>query len=211
MIRATAVDKGSDASYHAPLFPLAELGRWPRPNGMNLPNSLTALRILLIPVFVGFLIYEQAERALIILIVAGITDALDGAIARITNQRTQLGEVLDPLADKLLMVSGFVTLSIMHKVPSWTAIVVVSRDLILIMGTVVARLTDSPLNITPTVLGKSTTALQLLYLVLVLVVWARGHDLVVLHPLLFAMVAVTLSSGLHYLYRGFLRSAARQP
>lgn len=177
---------------------------------MNLPNSLTALRILLIPVFVGFLIYEQAERALIVLVVAGITDALDGAIARITNQRTQLGEVLDPLADKLLMVSGFVTLAIMHKVPSWTAIVVVSRDLILIMGTVVARLTDSPLNITPTVLGKSTTALQLLYLVLVLVVWARGHDLVLLHPLLFLMVAVTLSSGLHYLYRGFLRSAARQ-
>jgi cardiolipin synthase len=77
--------------------------------------------------------------------------------------------------------------------------------LILIIGTVVARLTDSPLNIMPTTLGKGTTAFQLLYLVLVLFVWARGHDVALLHPLLYLMVAVTLSSGLHYLYRGFLR------
>ncbi len=177
---------------------------------MNLPNSLTALRILLIPVFVGFLVYEQADRALIVLVAAGITDALDGAIARVTDQRTPLGEVLDPLADKLLLVSGFITLSVLHMVPSWVAIVVVSRDLILIIGTMVARLTDSPLNITPTVLGKSTTALQLLYLVLVLLAASGGYDVALLHPLLFLMVVVTLSSGFHYLYRGFLRASARE-
>lgn len=176
---------------------------------MNLPNSLTALRILLIPVMVGFLVYEQPDRALIVLLVAGITDALDGAVARFTNQRTRLGEILDPLADKLLLVSAFVTLSALHLVPSWVAIVVVSRDLILIIGTMVARFTDSPLDITPTVLGKSTTAVQLLYLLLVLLAAARGYDPGLLHPLLFLLVLVTISSGFHYLYRGFLRGSTR--
>ncbi|GKS57177.1 CDP-diacylglycerol--glycerol-3-phosphate 3-phosphatidyltransferase [Nitrospira sp.] len=177
---------------------------------MNLPNSLTALRILMIPVFVGLLVYDQPDRALIVLVLAGITDALDGAIARVTNQRTPLGEVLDPLADKLLLVAGFVTLSVLHMVPSWVAIVVVSRDLILIIGTMVARLTDSPLDIKPTILGKGTTALQLLYLVLVLLVASGGYDIAYLNPLLFLMVLVTLSSGFHYLYRGFLRGGTRE-
>ncbi|MFO0774604.1 MAG: CDP-alcohol phosphatidyltransferase family protein [Nitrospiraceae bacterium] len=177
---------------------------------MNLPNSLTTLRILLIPVLVGFLVYDQPDRALIILLIAGATDALDGAVARFTNQRTRLGEILDPLADKLLLVSSFVTLSALHYVPGWVAIVVVSRDLILIIGTMVARFTDSPLDITPTVLGKSTTAVQLLYLLLVLLAAARGYDTGLLHPLLYIMVAVTLSSGLHYLHRGFLRGTSRQ-
>lgn len=176
---------------------------------MNLPNSLTALRILLIPVIVGFLVYEQADRALIVLLIAGATDALDGAVARFTNQRTRLGEILDPLADKLLLVSSFVTLSVLHLVPSWVAIVVVSRDLILIIGTMVARFTESPLDISPTVLGKSTTAVQLLYLLLVLLASANGRDTGMLHPLLFLLVVVTLSSGLHYLYRGFLCASSR--
>lgn len=170
---------------------------------MNLPNSLTILRILLIPVFLGFLIYERYEYSLAVLVLAGLTDGLDGTIARVANQRTRLGAYLDPLADKLLLTSGFVTLSVLHLVPSWIAIVVVSRDMMLMTGTLLARLTESHLDISPTLLGKGTTLFQLSYLILVVVLTSRQMDLRLLQPLLYLMVCLTIMSGFHYLYRGF--------
>lgn len=179
-------------------------------DAMNVPNSLTIFRILLVPVFVGFLVYERYEYSLVVLLVAGLTDGLDGTIARFANQRTQLGTYLDPLADKLLLTTGFVTLSVLHLVPSWIAILVVSRDMILLTGTLLARLTESPVDITPTLLGKGTTLFQLLYLVLVVVLTSRQMDLRLLHPLVYLMVALTLTSGLHYLYRGFTHLNARE-
>src|SRR2546428_11469794 len=133
---------------------------------MNLPNSLTVLRIILIPFFVGFLIYGHYGLALLTLIVAGITDILDGVIARMANQRTKLGAYLDPLADKLLLTSAFVTLSILHLVPIWVAIIVLSRDLIIVAGTLLLHMTQTPLEVAPTALGKGTTLAQLSYLVL---------------------------------------------
>lgn len=169
---------------------------------MNLPNSLTILRILLIPVFIGFLLYERYEYSLAVLLLAGLTDGLDGTIARVANQRTRLGAYLDPLADKLLLTSGFVTLSVLHLVPSWIAIVVVSRDMILMTGTLLARLTESHLDISPTLLGKGTTLVQLSYLILVVVLTSRQMDLRLIQPLLYLMVCVTVMSGFHYLYRG---------
>ncbi len=169
---------------------------------MNLPNSLTILRILLIPVFIGFLLYERYEYSLAVLLLAGLTDGLDGTIARVANQRTRLGAYLDPLADKLLLTSGFVTLSVLHLVPSWIAIVVVSRDMMLMTGTVLARLTESQLDISPTLLGKGTTLVQLSYLILVVVLTSRQMDLRLIQPLLYLMVCVTVMSGFHYLYRG---------
>ena len=172
---------------------------------MNLPNSLTILRILLIPVFIGFLLYERYEYSLAVLLLAGLTDGLDGTIARVANQRTRLGAYLDPLADKLLLTSGFVTLSVLHLVPSWIAIVVVSRDMMLMTGTLLARLTESQLDISPTLLGKGTTLVQLSYLILVVVLTSRQMDLRLVQPLLYLMVCVTVMSGFHYLYRGFTR------
>lgn len=175
---------------------------------MNIPNSLTILRILLIPVYVGLLVYEQFDQAMIVLLVAGITDALDGTIARASNQRTRLGAFLDPLADKLLLTSGFVTLSAIHLIPSWVTIVVVSRDAMLLLGTAVAQLTEFPIDITPTFLGKGTTFLQLSYVLLVILLSAQQMSLDVLNPLLICMVAFTISSGLHYLYRGYLKTGS---
>jgi len=169
---------------------------------MNLPNSLTILRILLIPVFIGFLLYERYEYSLAVLLLAGLTDGLDGTIARVANQRTRLGAYLDPLADKLLLTSGFVTLSVLHLVPSWIAIVVVSRDMMLMTGTLLARLTESQLDISPTLLGKGTTLVQFSYLILVVVLTSRQMDLRLIQPLLYLMVCVTVMSGFHYLYRG---------
>lgn len=169
---------------------------------MNLPNSLTVFRIILIPFFVGFLIYGRYGSALLALIVAGITDILDGVIARMANQRTKLGAHLDPLADKLLLTSAFVTLSILHVVPIWAAIIVLSRDLIIVAGTLLLYVTETPLEIVPTVLGKATTLAQLLYLTLVLVFiylqWTKDS----LVPLLMVMLVLTVVSGLQYVYRG---------
>jgi cardiolipin synthase (CMP-forming) len=173
---------------------------------MNIPNSLTILRILLIPVFVGLMTYRQYGYALAALLCAGVTDALDGLVARMTNQQTKLGEILDPLADKLLLTSSFLTLAVLHLVPSWVVILVVSRDLILMLGTVVAHVTNIPLNITPTLLGKGTTLCQLAYVVLVVTMIWRGMKIGGLLPLLVVMVAFTLGSGLHYLYRGYRRT-----
>jgi cardiolipin synthase len=175
---------------------------------MNVPNSLTILRILLIPVYVGLLIYEQYDYALMVLFVAGITDGLDGTIARVANQRTQLGAILDPLADKLLLTAGFITLSVMHLIPLWVTIVVVSRDLILMLGTVVAQFTATQVDISPTILGKGTTVIQLTTLVLVVFMASRHIDLSIMQPLLYVMSIVTLSSGLHYLYRGYAHATA---
>ncbi len=175
---------------------------------MNIPNSLTILRILLIPVYVGLLIYERFDQAMIVLLVAGITDALDGTIARASNQRTRLGAFLDPLADKLLLTSGFITLSIIHVIPSWVTIVVVSRDAMLLLGTAVAQLTESPINISPTFLGKGTTFLQLAYVLLVIFFSARNMNLELLNSLLIGMIVFTVCSGLHYLYRGYLSTGA---
>ncbi|MEW6543526.1 MAG: CDP-alcohol phosphatidyltransferase family protein [Nitrospirota bacterium] len=175
---------------------------------MNIPNSLTILRILLIPVFVGFLIYERYGSALAVLLLAGLTDSLDGTIARVANQRTKLGAYLDPLADKLLLTTGFMTLAVLHLVPSWIAILVVSRDMILMTGTLLARLTESRVDISPTVLGKGTTLFQLSYLVLVVLLTSRRMDLALIQPVLYLMVALTVLSGFHYLYRGYMHVSA---
>jgi len=175
---------------------------------MNIPNSLTILRILLIPCFIGLLVYGRFTQALIVLLVAGLTDALDGAIARLRNQHTRLGAVLDPLADKLLLTSGFITLSIIHLIPLWVTILVVSRDVILMLGTAVAHFADSHVDISPTFLGKGTTFLQLAYVVTVVFLSSRHIDLSIMLPLLVGMVSFTLLSGLHYLYRGFRHTSA---
>jgi cardiolipin synthase (CMP-forming) len=178
---------------------------------MNIPNSLTILRILLIPVYIGFMTYGQFGYALLSLLLAGFTDAIDGPIARKLDQRTKLGTFLDPLADKLLLTSGFISLSTLHLVPSWLAILVVSRDIILLLGTAVAHLTNSPIDITPTFWGKGTTLLQLTYVLLVVLMTWKGHAVAILTPLVVAMVAFTLASGLHYLYRGYRYTSAAPP
>jgi len=169
---------------------------------INLPNSLTVLRILLVPVFVGFLLYEYFDYALVTLLVAAVTDGLDGAIARITDQRTRLGEYLDPLADKLLLMSAMVTLSVLHFIPVWAVILVVSRDAILLTGTILANLTEIDIDIAPTWLGKGTTLAQICYLIIV-ILFATGRvsaEGVILF--LAIMVILTPGSGVLYLFRG---------
>lgn len=169
---------------------------------LNIPNSLTILRILLIPVIVGFLVYGHYDYALITLIVAMITDALDGTIARLANQKTQFGAYLDPLADKLLLMTTFITFSLLSLVPVWSVIVVVSRDAILLTGTLLSHVTDTKIDASPSVLGKATTLFQSAYIILVLIFSSRQFDPELLTPLLYTMCILTVASGLHYIMRG---------
>ena len=172
---------------------------------INLPNSLTVLRILFVPVFVGFLLYEYYDYALVTLLVAAVTDGLDGAIARITDQRTRLGEYLDPLADKLLLMSAIVTLSVLHFIPIWAVILVVSRDAILLTGTILANLTEIDIDITPTWLGKGATFAQICYVIIVLLFATGRVPSASIIPFLTVMVILTTGSGVHYLFRGIQR------
>jgi len=169
---------------------------------INLPNSLTILRILLVPVFVGLLLYEHYDIALLTLLIAALTDILDGMIARITDQRTLLGEYLDPLADKLLLMSAIITLSVLHFIPIWAVIVVVSRDAILLTGTLVANLTETNIDISPTILGKGTTFAQICYIIATMLSVTGRVSLALVEPFLWVMVALTVGSGMHYLLRG---------
>ena len=99
----------------------------------------------------------------------------------------------------------------LHLVPSWLVILVVSRDIILLLGTVVAHVTSTPINVTPTFLGKGTTLLQLSYVLLIVLLTWRGLDRSILTPLVMLMVGFTLTSGLHYLYRGYRDTNAAPP
>jgi len=172
---------------------------------LNIPNSLTILRILLIPLIVGFLVYEHMEYALVTFMIAALTDALDGTIARIANQKTPFGAYLDPLADKLLLMTTFVTVSLLDMVPVWSVILVVSRDAILLTGTLLAHLTHTTIDASPTFLGKATTLCQATYIILVLALTAQEVDPVNLFPLLLTMGLLTVLSGLHYIFRGVNR------
>ncbi|MBI3811180.1 MAG: CDP-alcohol phosphatidyltransferase family protein [Nitrospirae bacterium] len=169
---------------------------------MNLPNLLTILRILLIPVFFYFLIYGYNGWALAVFLAASLTDSLDGLIARLANQRTRLGTYLDPLADKLLLTASFLTMAILQVIPVWTAVIVVSRDLILILGSLILHLTQAQQEISPTFLGKSTTAVQLSYVTLILATAVVRGSTISLLPILVVMIGLTILSGLHYIYRG---------
>ena len=169
---------------------------------MNLPNILTLTRVLLIPVFVIFIIYKSFIYALITFAIAGITDGIDGLLARITRQRTELGAFLDPIADKLLLISAYITLGIIEMLPSWLAVIVISRDVIILLGFLVMMLTGYRPKIHPSFISKMTTTFQILTILLVLV---KGYYPI---PNLFATIAIygttilTIISGTHYIFIG---------
>ena len=128
---------------------------------MNLPNYITLLRVILIPFFINLMIYDYYVEALLVFIAACTTDGLDGFLARILKQKTELGAFLDPMADKLLILSAFVTLAMFGKLPFWLVIIVISRDAILTMGGLIIYFMTNTLKVQPSFIGKLTTVLQL--------------------------------------------------
>src|SRR5947207_6383548 len=127
---------------------------------MGLANWLTTLRILRIHVFVTLMVYCHAKVALLVFCLASLTDLLEGYIARSRGKQTRLGAFLDPVADKLLLTSAFVTLTWLKVIPFWIAVVVVSRDLILSVGVLVIHVAGGTVHPSPSWLGKASTFCQ---------------------------------------------------
>jgi cardiolipin synthase len=169
---------------------------------MNLPNYITLVRVILIPFFINLMIYSYYGEALAVFMVACATDALDGMIARLTKTKTALGAFLDPMADKLLIVSAFVTLVLLGKLPVWLVIIVVSRDAILTMGSLIIYFTTHDLKIQPSLIGKATTVLQLIVVTLSLVLLNYGTEMGLMTVLQWATAGATVASGAQYVMRG---------
>jgi len=169
---------------------------------LTLANRLTILRILMTPVIVVLLLYRHMGAALALFLLAGITHALDGLIARSWKQKTTLGMVLDPLADKLLLTSTVVTLTILKELPRWFTIILVSRDVFLIGGTMILYMFLGKLGTPPSRLGKVTTGLQLATVLLAMVDNFLPMVKPGILPLVVVTLGVTVASGLDYVYRG---------
>lgn len=169
---------------------------------INLPNLLTLARILVTPLFIILLIRGHFDYALLIFTLAGVTDGLDGFIARVFNQKTELGAFLDPLADKALLIASFLTLAVKEIIPPWLAVIVVSRDLVIMLGIAIFEIKDIRFKIKPSIISKFTTVAQLLsvFIALAAIQWPRIDEFKgVIH---WTAAILTTASGLHYIYMG---------
>lgn len=182
---------------------------------ITLPNVLTMVRMALIPVFVSALYYQRFGWALAIFMAAGVTDGLDGLIARRLNQYSQLGQILDPIADKLLLVTSFITLSMPSimaasalvqphprhlPVPFWVTAAVISRDVFIIVGAATINIVTGFRGFRPSKLGKVNTVVQIAAIVLILVAASfpplRGY----LPTVYTTVFSFALVSGAHYVF-----------
>ncbi|HKY62586.1 MAG TPA: CDP-alcohol phosphatidyltransferase family protein [bacterium] len=176
----------------------------------NLPNSLTLLRILLVPVFTYYFLAGQYRIALLIFVVTGLTDVVDGYLARRLQLKTNLGAALDPAADKLLMFVTFIVLAMRGLVPVWLAVLVIFRDLWIIGGLAVIKFSHIPIRFGPSRLSKLTTFFQLQTIFLAfLLTFLRSEQpdsLMAWEPLvarilgwvIYAAALMTIASGIHY-------------
>ena len=178
---------------------------------ITLPNLLTVFRMALIPVFVSLLYYHKFGWALASFIIAGVTDGLDGLFARRFDQKSQLGRILDPIADKLLLVTSFVVLSLRQigpvpppnhfPVPFWVTVAVISRDVFIIVGAAAINIVTGFRGFRPSLLGKINTTIQILAIMAILISLifpqGSGYYLPTVYTTVFALAVV---SGVHYVY-----------
>jgi cardiolipin synthase (CMP-forming) len=169
-------------------------------------NQLTLLRMLLIPAFVLFVVYGYFGWALVIFTLAGITDALDGLIARATHQKTDLGAWLDPAADKLLLVTTFIVLTLpniglTNRIPIWLTVLIISRDVGIVLTVAIVGLAMGPRTFKPSLLGKGATALFILTCVVVMFFNYLGTTSWIVDAFIWASLAITLASGIDYVFR----------
>lgn len=128
---------------------------------MTIPNLITVARLLCVPALVYAMILGELQLAFGLFLVAGISDAVDGFIARHFNQRSELGTYLDPIADKLLLVSVFVMLTWLDVLPLWFLILVASRDILIVAAVLLSSLLEQPVTVKPILVSKATTAFQI--------------------------------------------------
>ena len=169
---------------------------------MNIPNFITLIRILLIPLIVILLMEDKADLAFLTFVIAGVSDALDGFIARLFKQKTKLGAFIDPIADKLLLDTSHISLAIFGYLPGWLAVLVVSRDVIILVGIGILYYNKKPPVIKPTFDSKVTTFMQLLTVCFMLG-YQYWVDYLFLDDYLFFLNAFfTIVSCFHYIVIG---------
>jgi cardiolipin synthase len=178
---------------------------------ITLPNLLTIFRMVLTPVFVSMLFYQKFVWALVIFVVAGITDGLDGLLARRFDQQSQLGRILDPVADKLMLVASFVVLSMPSvfprplprhlPIPFWVTITVISRDVFILIGAAAINMVTGFRGFRPSWPGKVSTVVQIVAIAAVILAAevrvGAGYYLPTVYAAVFAL---TLLSGIHYVF-----------
>ena len=170
-------------------------------------NQLTILRMLFVPCFVILLIYDHPKSATVLFLLAAVTDGLDGLIARKLQQKTVLGSFLDPMADKILLTAAFVTLTIpslplILHIPTWLTILTISRDVIIAVSVLIIHLQTQHTHFPPSLLGKCTTAVQLLTVGVCMLANFEATLAITIFPLVqYSTLAFTIASGLHYAYK----------
>lgn len=167
---------------------------------VSLPNLITIARILMVPVTVWLIIGHQFGFALLAFLAAGISDAVDGVIARRFNLQSELGAYLDPIADKALLVSIYVSLAILQVLPTWLAIIVVTRDVLIVGAVLLALVLGRPLEMNPLQISKVNTVVQIAFVVILLLALSTGwqaEGLLLIGAVLVA--ALTLASGALYM------------
>jgi cardiolipin synthase len=167
---------------------------------LTVPNQLTFLRLAFLPFFILTIHYERYELALAILIVAGLTDGLDGLLARGLNQKTPLGAYLDPIADKLLMSSSYVVLALHGKIKWWLVILVLGRDVLLLVAAAVILVTVGYRPFPPSLYGKATTFFEILLIVMVLLlaIWPDPTLMIARQVCSYLVGAFVIISGFNY-------------
>jgi len=168
-------------------------------------NQLSLLRMLLVPAFVILVVYGYLGWALLVFATAGLTDLLDGVIARRTGQKTSLGAWLDPMADKLLLVTTFVVLTLpglglANRLPIWLTVLIISRDVVIVLTVAIVNLAIGKRTFRPTIFGKMATATYIVTAVVAMFYNYRGYHSVVVDVWIFASLAITLVSSLHYMW-----------
>ena len=178
---------------------------------LTVPNLLTVFRMVLIPVFVTLLFYQKFELALAVFVVAGVTDGLDGLLARRFDQQSQLGTILDPIADKLMMVSAFIVLSMRSvfpqpipshlPVPFWVTVAVISRDVFIIVGAAAINIMTGFRGFRPSWLGKLNTTVQIVAITAIMFAASVPRYTGYYLPTVYAAVfGLSVFSGLHYVF-----------
>ena len=170
---------------------------------LNLANQLTLLRLALVPAFALLTLYGELGWALIVFVVAGITDGLDGLVARMTNQRTAVGAWLDPMADKLLLLTTFIVLSLpgiglTNRLPLWLTVLIISRDIVIVLTVAVITLALGPRVFKPTIYGKAATATYIVTSIVVMLFNYLKQTSVLVDVGIYASLVLTLVSGAHY-------------
>ena len=191
---------------------------------ITLPNVLTIFRMVLIPIFVSLVFYQRFVWALVVFVTAGVTDGLDGLLARRFDQQSQLGTILDPIADKLMLVTAFIVLtmrSVFHTplpkhlpVPFWVTAAVISRDVFIIVGAAAINMMTGFRGFRPSFLGKLSTAVQILAIALIMFAASfpagSGYYLPTIYTSVFTLA---LLSGIHYVFfvSKLMNEERRQP